>query len=140
MLLSVHLGDCDIVVVHDAVRPLVDNRIISAVIDAAAKFGACTCALRATDTTIEEEKGFLAKTLKREKIWRVQTPQAFKAKLILQAHRSARKRNKNDASDDAQLVHELGRPVKIVEGSEYNLKITTVNDLNTVRYVLNKRF
>jgi 2-C-methyl-D-erythritol 4-phosphate cytidylyltransferase len=73
-----------------------------------------------------KEKFIVEKTLNRDNLWEIQTPQVFKKDLIKQAYK---KFANIDATDDAFLVEKLGKPVKVVKGSYFNLKITTPEDL-----------
>ena len=120
----------EIVVVHDAVRPFVTTAQISAVIKRAQEVGAAILALPVTDTIKEVEDGLITHTHDRRKIYRAQTPQAFRYELLLRANQSARAAHfpSEFMTDDALLVEKLGEPVAIVEGSVDNLKITTPED------------
>lgn len=121
----------EIVVVHDAVRPFVTTKQISAVITRALEVGAALLALPATDTIKEVENGLITRTLDRRKIYRAQTPQAFRYELLLQANEAARAAHVPSElmTDDSLLVERLGAPIAVVEGSVDNLKITTPADL-----------
>jgi 2-C-methyl-D-erythritol 4-phosphate cytidylyltransferase/2-C-methyl-D-erythritol 4-phosphate cytidylyltransferase/2-C-methyl-D-erythritol 2,4-cyclodiphosphate synthase len=118
-----------LVLVHDAVRPLVTAKTVRAVIRAAQEYGAAVAALPLKDTVkLEGEKGFFASTLERERLWTVQTPQGFKKELLIKAHRSAQRKN-FIGTDESCLVERLHVPVRIVQGECRNLKITTAEDL-----------
>lgn len=121
----------EIVAVHDAVRPFVTPAQISAVIAKARDAGAAILALPATDTIKEVEDGLIQRTIDRRRIWRAQTPQAFRYELLMQANRQARADKLPSAltTDDSLLVERLGSPVAVVEGSPNNIKITTPEDL-----------
>lgn len=121
----------EIVAVHDAVRPFVTPEQISAVIARAREDGAAILALPATDTIKEVENGLIRRTIDRRRIWRAQTPQAFRCELLLRANEEARAANLPPAmvTDDAFLVERLGLPVAVVEGSASNIKITAPEDL-----------
>ncbi|MBK9317057.1 MAG: 2-C-methyl-D-erythritol 4-phosphate cytidylyltransferase [Acidobacteria bacterium] len=120
-----------IVAVHDAVRPLVTSEQISAVIEKAEETGAAILALPATDTIKEVENGLVVRTIDRRRIWRAQTPQAFRYGLLMEANLEARVSSLPPAmtTDDSLLVERLGAAVAVVEGSVSNLKITTPEDL-----------
>ncbi|MDI6641668.1 MAG: 2-C-methyl-D-erythritol 4-phosphate cytidylyltransferase [Elusimicrobiota bacterium] len=124
-------SESEIVCIHDAVRPLINQTDISKCIRAAKKFGSAICATPATDT-IKVSKGyngnkiFIDRTLDRKKIWLAQTPQVFKKEIILKAYKTV---NKFSPSDDAQLVEQLGYKVQIVPVTSPNIKITTKADL-----------
>ncbi|NPV74173.1 MAG: 2-C-methyl-D-erythritol 4-phosphate cytidylyltransferase [Pelotomaculum sp.] len=131
--------DTGIVVVHDGARPLLSPGDINAVVQAAAAYGAATLAVPVKDTVkMAGRDGFVLRTLPREHLWLVQTPQAFRYDIIMNAHRQARQK-KYAATDDAGLVELLGRPVKIVAGSYENIKITTPEDLTVAEAVIKAR-
>ena len=118
----------DIVLIHDAARPLVDKSIISANIQACSQFGAACTALKAKDTIVRSAN---AQTINgvanRQELYQCQTPQSFKLSLILQAHEQ--NKDISTATDDAQLVLGLGRDVYLVDGNSLNFKVTTDADL-----------
>ena len=119
----------EIVVIHDGVRPFVVPAQIRACIDGARRFGACILATPARDTVKRaDSSNLIIETLDRQCIWLAQTPQAFRYLLIREGHESAR-REGCGATDDAVLVERMGKPVKIVEGSPLNIKITSPEDL-----------
>jgi 2-C-methyl-D-erythritol 4-phosphate cytidylyltransferase len=121
----------EIVVIHDAVRPFVTPERISAVIARAREIGAAILAQPATDTIKEVEDGLIRRTLDRRRIWRAQTPQAFRYDLLARANEEARAADLPSAmvTDDASLVERLGESVAVVEGLAGNIKITTPEDL-----------
>jgi 2-C-methyl-D-erythritol 4-phosphate cytidylyltransferase / 2-C-methyl-D-erythritol 2,4-cyclodiphosphate synthase len=121
----------ELVAVHDAVRPFVTPAQISAVLTKAAEVGAAILALPSVDTIKEVENGLIVRTLDRRRIYRAQTPQAFRYELLMQANQRARSEGLSSAltTDDALLAEHFGHPVAIVEGSPNNLKITTPEDL-----------
>ena len=131
-------SDCDIVVVHDGVRPLIDPALIEAGIEEARKTGAAIVAVPARDTIKRRAPGARLETLPREEIWLAQTPQAFQFSLLFQAHEKA-SRERFQGTDDACLVERLGREVALVQGDYYNLKITTPEDLPLAELWLSRR-
>ena len=125
----------EIVLVHDAVRPFVQQSIIREAIEKAEKFSASVVAIRARDTVkAENGKGAFHKTLDRSVLWLAQTPQAFRKELLVKAYAKAR-RAKVEATDDASLVERLRIHPAIVEGSPDNIKITTPADLDLAELV-----
>lgn len=119
----------DCVVVHDGVRPLVTDEVIFACIEAADEWGAAVAAVPVKDTVkVASADGLIVDTPDRDTLWAVQTPQAFRASVLLDAHVLAQREGVT-ATDDAMLVEQLGFKVKIVSGSDSNLKITTPDDL-----------
>jgi 2-C-methyl-D-erythritol 4-phosphate cytidylyltransferase / 2-C-methyl-D-erythritol 2,4-cyclodiphosphate synthase len=121
----------ELVAVHDAVRPFVTAAQISAVLARARETGAAILALPSTDTIKEVENGLIQRTIDRRRIYRAQTPQAFRYELLLRANEEARAQGLRSAvaTDDSLLIEQLGLPVAVVEGSPRNIKITTPDDL-----------
>lgn len=121
--------NADVVLVHDAARPFVDRAAIRRVIEGCALSGACLCAVPVTDTLKEaDERGeFVSGTVPRGRFWRAQTPQAFSRDVLLKIYSSANL-DGSGATDEAALAEAAGVRVRIVPGSELNLKITTPDD------------
>jgi 2-C-methyl-D-erythritol 4-phosphate cytidylyltransferase len=120
--------ECEIVVIHDAARPLVTSETIGRVIDEARKGNGAVAALPVTDTLKRvDTSGKVIETVDRFGLWRAQTPQAFPRKIIERAHKEAREADRI-ATDDATLCEQIGLPVVVVRGSERALKITEEND------------
>ena len=124
--------DAGIIVVHDGVRPLITRRLIDAVVDAARETGAAICALPVAETVKRVRGELVEATVDRADLWTVQTPQAFRADLLREAHEKAR-RDGVVGTDDAMLVERLGHPVRVVRGLAENLKITRPEDLVRAR-------
>jgi 2-C-methyl-D-erythritol 4-phosphate cytidylyltransferase len=131
--------DDDIVVVHDAARPLVTKEIIVKSIMEVKVSKAAIVGVPAKDTvkTVSSEN-IVLETLDRGSIWQVQTPQAFLASIIKEAYERAN-RIKYRATDDSKLVERLGIPVKMVMGSYENIKITTIEDVAIAEAILKGR-
>lgn len=128
---------CTVVLVHDAARPFVDTALIDRVIDAARAGHAVVPALPVTDTIKEvsaADAAEVTRTVPRETLRRVQTPQGFPRELLEQAHASARRDNAS-GTDDAALVERMGRSVRIVPGDARNVKVTTTEDLELAEYL-----
>ncbi len=125
-------SDVDIIVVHDAVRPFVTRALIDAVVHAAMETGAAICGMPIADTVKRVRENLVETTVDRSTLWAVQTPQAFRASLLREAHDKAR-RDGAIGTDDAMLVERLGQPVRLVRGSEANVKITTPHDPRRAR-------
>lgn len=131
-------GEYGLIIVHDGVRPLITPGLLSRVIDTAKTCRAVITALPAKDTVKEVNPlREVVKTYARDRVWMVQTPQAFRYGDILQAHHRAVEKGWQDVTDDALLVERCGIPVKVVEGVERNIKITTPFDLNMAHILLN---
>lgn len=126
----------DIVIIHNGVNPFISSSLIEEVIKNAKEHGACAAAFKAKDTIKEgDEDNFVLKTLDRERLWQMQTPQAAEYKLLVRAFVRAYNDNYY-GTDDARLIERLGEKVKIVECSRENFKITTPIDLNNARLLL----
>jgi len=128
------LEEMEIVAIHDAARPLVSAKTISATIEAARSSGAALACVPVRET-VKRKSGAFLETVSRADLWLAHTPQTFRTELILEAHRLARESG-FDGTDDSALVERLGHPVTIVPDSENNLKITTPEDLNRAGMLL----
>ena len=129
-------GDDDLVLVHDAARPLASPELVSAVVDAAKRTGAAVPGLRPSDTVRETAAGpvpggpsLAVRRIDRDRLVLVQTPQGFRVRLLAEALKRAAAALPGDATDDAALIEMLGHSVAIVEGSPINFKITRSEDL-----------
>lgn len=131
----------DIVLVHDAVRPLVSEEIIKEVIEAAAKYGAAIAGLPAVDTVKQVERtsdGALVKaTIPRAGIVMAQTPQGFRYSVIKKAFDEAAA-DGFLGTDEASLVERSGHDVAVVMGSPRNIKITAPADMELAEFYLRK--
>jgi len=125
----------EIILVHDAVRPFVTAEVINKVVEESEKYGAAVVGVRVKDTVKLGEEGFYKKTLDRNKLWAVQTPQGFRFEILKRAHIAAQ-RTAFLGTDEASLVERLRIPVKIVEGDYRNIKITTDDDLKLAEMLL----
>jgi 2-C-methyl-D-erythritol 4-phosphate cytidylyltransferase len=125
-------GDAELIVVHDAVRPFITRALIDAVLHAARAHGAALCALPIAETVKRVRGEYVETTLDRASLWAAQTPQAFRAVLLREAHEKSH-RDGISGTDEAMLVERLGVPVRIVRGLEANVKITTPDDLRRAR-------
>ncbi|MEO6444306.1 MAG: 2-C-methyl-D-erythritol 4-phosphate cytidylyltransferase [Gemmatimonadaceae bacterium] len=116
--------EVEIVVIHDAARPLVSDATIAAVIEQARRGTGAVAALPVVDTLKEvDDQSRIVRTVERTGLWRAQTPQAFPRDMIERAHLEAR-RTGVSATDDAALCERLGYPVVVVRGSERAMKVT----------------
>lgn len=120
--------EAEIVVIHDAARPLVTDDTIDAVIAAARSGRGAVAALPVVDTLKEvDEQGAILRTVDRARLWRAQTPQAFPRDMIERAYEEARRANLS-LTDDASACERLGLPVIVVRGTERGLKVTEEED------------
>ncbi len=128
--------DFEIVVVHDGVRPFVPINQLEEMCLQLANYDGAVVAVRATDTLKHvNETGVIIGTINREFIWAVQTPQVFKLDTLLKAHAIGREQAIL-ATDDANLVENIGGKVLVVESQKNNLKITTPFDLYVAQAIL----
>jgi 2-C-methyl-D-erythritol 4-phosphate cytidylyltransferase len=128
--------DVDIVVVHDGVRPFVTQGMIEESIQAARRFKAAVVAVPVKETikVVGPDRTVL-KTLDRESLWKIQTPQTFQVEVIKEAFRRAAE-DGFIGTDDASLVERIGINVYILSGSYNNIKITTPEDLILANLIL----
>ena len=130
--------DADVVAIHDGARPLILPEQIDAVIDLAREKGAAALGTPVRDTVKEIENGRVLQTLDRSRLWRVQTPQAFRAPMLRRAHEAAA-RCAFAGTDDTSLVERQKAPVYLVTGREDNLKVTAPEDLAMAESILRSR-
>jgi len=129
----------DIVMIHDGVRPFVTRAMIEDSIHSAERFGAVVLAMPVKDTIkMANPDGIVLKTLDRESLWQIQTPQTFQGEVIREAYAKAAK-DGFVGTDDASLVERLGMKVHILPGSYTNIKITTPEDLILAQVFLKMR-
>lgn len=122
-------ADTEIVVVHDGVRPFVTPEMIEASIHAAREEGAAIAAIPLSDTLKKVDKEqFVERTVDRDGLWRVQTPQTFRYAVLKEAYARAAA-DAYYGTDEGTLIEHLGRPLKVIPGSELNIKITRSEDL-----------
>ena len=127
---------CSIVVIHDGVRPFLQNDQLIACIEGAQESGACIMGVPAHETLKQVNASVhIIQTLKRDDVWLAQTPQAFRYDLIRKAHERAWEEGYL-ATDDACLVERLGGTVKIIAGSRHNIKITIREDFEMAQNIL----
>ena len=127
--------DGDLVLIHDGVRPFFPTAQIAPLLAAAAADGAALLAIPAQDTIKEVADGHVVRTLERNRLWQVQTPQAFRCAVIREAHQRALDAG-YAGTDDAALVEWCGWPVAVIPGSSFNLKLTTPGDLALAQALL----
>ena len=130
-------GEHGLVIIHDGVRPFIEASLIERAVTAAIKDHAVITALPAKDTVKKvDEGGFVLKTYERKLLWLIQTPQVFRYEDIMMAHRRALREGWDEVTDDALLIEKMGIPVKVIPGSEYNIKVTTPQDLELAKYLM----
>ena len=133
-LRAINPEDDDLVLIHDAVRPLITKEIIYDAIQNAKEFGAAVVAIKAKDTLLKGND-FVNEYLERSEIFYVQTPQVFKYHILKKAFLKAKEDN-FIGTDESMLVHRIGYKIKIVNGSSLNFKITTDEDIRLLSMIL----
>lgn len=130
------VSDTKYVLIHDAVRCCIDTEDILKISEEV-KNGSCSFGIRINDTVkVSDENNYVLKTVDRNGLWRIQTPQAFETRLITDAHKAA----ENDGvvlTDDCSAAEYCGINVKIIEGKNKNIKITTKSDISLAKFYLN---
>jgi 2-C-methyl-D-erythritol 4-phosphate cytidylyltransferase len=127
-----------IVLVHDAARPFIKIETIHKLVDAASKDGGAIVAVPVKDTIKKAANNQVSETVERSSLWSVQTPQAFRVSVLLEAHNKAA-REQFIGTDESSLVERIPHPVSIIEGDYDNIKLTTPEDLYFAEAILRKR-
>lgn len=138
-LLDVGCEGDDLVLIHDAVRPLLSQDIISSNIAICKSYGYAITGIQCREAVLESQDGFTTKTsIPRDTLIRTQTPQTFLLSNIIKAHEAAKERGIKDSVASCTLIAELNDDIEmhIVPGSEKNIKITTVEDLEILKALL----
>jgi len=130
------LKGCDWVVIHDGARPFLTLDLIRDGLEVARSTGAAVVAVPVKDTVkLGGSDLTVMRTLNRQALWAVQTPQVFSFDIITKAHEQI----KGDVTDDASMVEQLGYKVKLYMGSYANIKITTPEDLALAELIIRKK-
>lgn len=141
------VADGDYVFIHDGARPLADKEILDRALEGVKKYKACVVGVPSKDTVkIANENGMVAATPNRNLVWNIQTPQVFDFQLIKEAYINVVSRelelkaNGVNITDDAMILEEYSHhPVKLIEGSYENIKVTTPDDLILAECFLRRR-
>jgi 2-C-methyl-D-erythritol 4-phosphate cytidylyltransferase len=133
-------GKYDFILIHDGVRPFATRKLVEKAIETALEHGASISALPAKETIKKvNEYGEVIMTHDRKTMWLVQTPQVFRYTDIMKAHKKAVEENNLNSTDDSLLIEGLGIRVRVIEGLEDNIKITSPHDLELARFILSRR-
>lgn len=127
-----------LIAVHDGARPFVTETVIALAVDAAAKFAAAAPAVPVTSTVKQAKDNLVEKTLDRDTLFEVQTPQVFSAELIKAALSNALEKSLY-ITDDCMAVEALGCPVRLTAGARENIKLTTAMDIEFAKAILEAR-
>lgn len=135
-------SDTDYVLIHDGARPFLSQDMISRTIETVKKEKACVVGMPVKDTIkIANEKLYATVTPNRKDVWMIQTPQAFSYNLILKAYEKIIDSDDDMVTDDAMVLEKAEHiPVKLVEGSYYNIKITTPEDMKIAELFVKDTF
>jgi 2-C-methyl-D-erythritol 4-phosphate cytidylyltransferase len=138
--LALTSAQSELVVIHDAARPLASAQIFEACLAAAQRAGGAIAAIPVADSLkrVDEAGHAISATVPRSDLWQAQTPQAFRRALIVAAHDRAM-REQVAATDDADLAERIGTRVEVVECTTSNLKVTTEADLELVTALLERQ-
>jgi 2-C-methyl-D-erythritol 4-phosphate cytidylyltransferase len=138
------VADCglreeDVIVIHDAVRPLVTEKILNDSIDAAREYGACVCGLPAVDTMLFSEDGKVVTNIpERSKLYNGQAPDSFRLKRFLDMQDNLTEEQKKVITGTSQICTMNGQPIYIIEGDALNFKLTTDGDLLIFKSMIGK--
>ncbi len=121
-----------IIAIHDAVRPLPSNKLITRSFIVAEETGNAIAALKSKDS-VRQQMGDLSKSLNRDDIYLIQTPQTFRSEILNKAYKQE---YRNEFTDDASVVDRLGVSINLIEGESQNIKITFPEDILIAEFFL----
>jgi 2-C-methyl-D-erythritol 4-phosphate cytidylyltransferase len=124
----------DRILIHDAARPNIGRKPVEDLISASKKFGEVIPGIRISETVKREKSGIVHQTVDRNNLWLVQTPQVFRHEVLLKAYQKAGR--KSDFTDESALVEFAGYKVRIIEGEKNNIKITTPDEIKTLKKLM----
>lgn len=127
-----------LVLIHDGVRPIIPDGLIERLIDGIDGFDGIAPGLPLKETIKAiDDDGIVMETIQRDRYWSIQTPQLFHPDILKRAYEDAY-RDGYYATDDAALIERIGGRVKVIMGSPYNIKVTTPEDIEIVRFLMRK--
>ena len=133
------LNEDQLICIHDSVRPLIDTALVERVIQMAGQSKAAVAGIQVKSTIkLCDDAHNVVQTLDRSHLWEIQTPQAITLKLLKEGFKLVQEQNLT-VTDDVSIVELMGKPVKVVEGSYTNIKVTTPEDLILVQQLLEKK-
>lgn len=131
-----HVKNSNIILVHDAVRPFASKKLYKDIFDSTIKYGAVIPGIKPKDTIkLIDQKGFVNSTMMRHFLRCIQTPQGFKTDIFIEIYNQMLLR-KMIVTDDSSLAERIGVRVKVIEGEEENIKITTATDMLLAETIL----
>ncbi|MCL4477387.1 MAG: 2-C-methyl-D-erythritol 4-phosphate cytidylyltransferase [Nitrospirae bacterium] len=131
-------GRADMVLIHDGARPLVDSAMVKTALNALSGFDGVIAGVPVKDTIKEVQDSLVKRTLKRETLWAIQTPQLFLYDSLMKAYDAAMEENFY-STDDAALLERNGGKVRVIMGSYSNIKVTTPEDIPVAEQLLRER-
>lgn len=135
-LKAINADKNDLIIVHDAARPLLPSKVLTSAIEFAKEKGNAVVCVKAKDTLVKGT-GKVESYLNRDEIYYVQTPQIFKFGILMKAMEKAYAKHFY-GTDESILVHRIGKIINIVEGSIINFKVTSKEDVELMKFLLNK--
>lgn len=138
---GLQMVDHGYVFIHDGARPFVDEAIIKRAYENVCEHKACVISMPVKDTIkTADDQGFVTSTPDRNHVWQMQTPQVFECGLVKTAYADLMKNEVAGVTDDAMVVERMsGHPIKLVEGSYENIKITTPEDLEVAKILMKRK-
>lgn len=133
------INDSDIIIIHDACRPLITTSIITSSINEIKDNYAVITSMEATNSLAIKDGNYLSYYIDRSKVVEIQTPQTFRYKDIYEAHLNAYI-NKKSYADDGSILENKFKKVKLIRGNSFNFKITTFEDLILFERIINHEF
>lgn len=133
------INDSDIIIIHDACRPLITTSIITSSINEIKDNDAVITSMEATNSLAIKDDNYLSYYIDRSKVVEIQTPQTFRYKDIYEAHLNAYI-NKKSYTDDGSILENKFKKVKLIRGNSFNFKITTFEDLILFERIINHEF
>ncbi len=133
------INDSDIIIIHDACRPLITTSIITSSINEIKDNDAVITSMEATNSLAIKDGNYLSYYIDRSKVVEIQTPQTFRYKDIYEAHLNAYI-NKKSYADDGSILENKFKKVKLIRGNSFNFKITTFEDLILFERIINHEF
>ncbi len=131
-------GRADMVLIHDGARPLVDGSMVKTALNALSSFDGVIAGVPVKDTIKEVQDSVVKRTLKRETLWAIQTPQLFLYASLMKAYDAAMEENFY-STDDAALLERNGGKIRVIMGSYSNIKVTTPEDIPIAGQLLRER-
>ena len=128
----------DMVIIHDSIRPMVSEELITDSIITCRKYGMGVSALCSMDTIMRSSDGRTGvESISRYEVMRVQTPQTYRFDLLYQAHQSAKEKGIKGQVDTNSMISKLGKKIYFSKGSELNIKINTIEDVEMFKVLYN---